>query len=108
MIFRSHFNEMRCDSVLLLLSDRLFLENILQGHILNTENMFILFTTSHWPFQNANTHSFLCFHHFVWKVSMDISFQASLSLQPLRNPVHLIKDRVEDRVEILTSLYFHG
>lgn len=85
-----------------------FLENILQGYILNTENMFIVFTTSHWPFLNANAHSFLCFHHFLWKVSMDISFQASLSLQPLRNPVHLIKDRVEDMVEILTSLYFHG
>lgn len=42
----------------------------------------------------------LCFHHFARKVSMGIFFPAALPY-----PVHLIKERVEDMVGRLTSVF---
>lgn len=63
---------MRHDLVLVLLTYQMCFGKHSPGHIWNNENLFLFLTSSYRPFQNANTHSLLCFHHFVRKVSVNL------------------------------------
>lgn len=69
---------------------------------------FYSFTTERWPLKNGSTHSFAFFSPCARKLSTEISFQGSLSLQPYLTLLISSKKRVKDMAGSLTSLYFHG